>query len=342
MIKFFIFLMITVLSYFFVRWLRFLLQRSQIFDIPNDRSSHSIPTVRGGGLAIVGLSLLVVLGYAILSGDWLTSTVFILLAGVIAWLGWQDDVHSLSPKIRFLVQTIVAITTIVFLGYFKYLHIPLLGEIHIGVLGIPLTILWIVGLTNAYNFIDGLDGFAGGQAVLIAAGWIWISSSANGLPNPLAQWIALAIAASSLGFLPHNWPRADIFLGDVASTFLGYCFAVLPLLSLPNDGKPVLVGVVMVWAILLDTGITFFRRALKHEKLFAAHRTHLYQRWILNGMRPVWVNLSFYSFILIGIFLLWGWFNKLPAFPALIVIGLPVIWFVLSSLTKKWENDHCA
>jgi UDP-N-acetylmuramyl pentapeptide phosphotransferase/UDP-N-acetylglucosamine-1-phosphate transferase len=284
--------------------------------------------------------LLTVLGYAIFSGNWVECVAFIVMSGLIAWLGWQDDLHSLSPRIRFFVQTVIAIISVIFLGYFDFLHIPMIGEIHVGYFGIPLTILWIVGLTNAYNFVDGLDGFAGGQAVLVATGWIWISSSSGGLPNSLAMWISLAIAASSLGFLPHNWPRADIFMGDVASTFLGYSFAVLPLFSLPNNGNSVLVGIVLVWAILLDTMIAFVRRAIKHENLFAAHRTHLYQRWIINGVKPVWVNMSYYGFVLAGIFLLWGWFHGWPLFSALIIIGLPVVWFILNRLTRKWENDH--
>lgn len=336
-----IFLLLVVFSFFCVLWLLRWLKRSQIFDIPNDRSAHSVPTPRGGGMIIVITTILLVLIYTILNQTWLQGLVFILAGGVIAWLGWQDDVVSLSPKIRILVQTIVAIFTILFLGYFKYLTIPLIGEVHIGIIGIPLSILWIVGMTNAYNFMDGLDGFAGGIAVIVAAGWIWISSRQGILPNDLALWIAIAIAASGLGFLPHNWSPATIFMGDVGSTFLGYSFAVLPLLSLPAaGGDSALVGVVMLWAIILDTGLTFIRRALKHENVFAAHRSHLYQRWVLNGVKPFWVNMIFYGFSILGIFLLWGWNKPLPYFPILIIVGLPLFWVLVMSLTRKWEHDH--
>lgn len=335
-----IFLFLAFLSFFCVQWLHNWLKRSQIFDIPNDRSAHSIPTPRGGGIIIVVTTIIIVLIYTLLNRTWLQGFVFIVAGGVIAWLGWQDDVISLSPKVRFMVQTIVAIFTILFTGYFKYLMIPLIGEVHIGVIGIPLTILWIVGMTNAYNFIDGLDGFAGGIAVIIAAGWIWISSSQGILPNGLAFWIAIAIAASGMGFLPHNWSPATIFMGDVGSTFLGYSFAVLPLLSLPAGGEPSLLGVVMLWAIILDTGLTFIRRAVKHENVFAAHRSHLYQRWVINGVKPIWVNLIFYGFSGIGIFLLWGWNMHLPYFSTLILIGLPLLWIIVTSLTRKWEHDH--
>jgi len=335
-----VFLLLTTVSFLLVRWLIFWLQRSQIFDVPNDRSSHSVPTPRGGGLAIVVLTLLVVLVYAFINKNWLQCSVFIIMGGIVAWLGWQDDVHSLSPKIRFLVQIIIAILTIIFFDYFHFLTIPLIGEVKVGWVGIPLTIFWIVGLTNAYNFMDGMDGFAGGQALLIAAGWIWISSNGGALPNQLAFWIGIAIAASTLGFLPHNWSPASIFMGDVGSTFLGYSFAVLPLLSLPDGGVPVLVGVVLLWAIILDTGVTFARRALKHENVLAAHRSHLYQRWLIGGVKSVHVNLIYYGFVLLAVILLWGWFQKLTIFPALIVIGLPLLWIGLLLLTGKWEHGH--
>ncbi len=335
-----IFLLLATISFFMVRWLIFWLKHSQIFDIPNDRSSHSVPTPRGGGLAIVVLTLLVVLVYAIIHNAWLQCSVYILMGGLVAWLGWQDDIHSLTPKIRFLVQTIVAILTIIFFGYFRFLTIPLIGEVQIGWIGIPLTILWIVGLINAYNFMDGMDGFAGGQALLIAAGWVWISSKGGALPNQLTFWIGIAIAASALGFLPHNWPPASIFMGDVGSTFLGYSFAILPLLSLPDGGNPVLIGVVMLWAIILDTGVTFVRRAIKHENVLDAHRTHLYQRWLIAGVKGKYVNFIYFGFVLLALVLLWGWFQNWPLFPGLIVIGLPLLWLGLHYLTKKREHDH--
>lgn len=341
MIKLFpAFLLVAVVSYFGVRQLRIWLKKSKIIDIPNDRSVHSIPTPRGGGLVIVLLTFIVVLVFAIVKNQWDQIPVYLATSAVIAWFGWKDDVHSLSPKTRFLAQGSIAIITIVALGYFDYLTIPLIGEFYIGLIGIPLTILWIVGMTNAYNFMDGLDGFSGGIAVLIGLGWMWISTYQKGLPNETVFWISFAIASSSLGFLAHNWPPARIFMGDVASTFLGYTFAILPLLSGDKGGEPVLVGVVMLWAIILDTGVTFIRRVIKHEKVLAAHRTHLYQRMVTNGMNPIHVNLLFYFFTVLGVFLLWGWFNQFRIFPALIVIGLPLIWVIMSLINRRKENDR--
>ncbi len=341
MIKLFLaFLSITIISSLGVAQLRKWLKKSMIFDIPNDRSVHSIPTPRGGGLVIVIITLIAALMFAIINQDWSHSLVYLSMAALIAWFGWKDDVYSLSPKTRFFVQGSVAVITIIGLGYFRYLTIPLIGEFYIGVIGIPLTFLWIVGLTNAYNFMDGLDGFSGGVAILIGLGWMWISSYNLGLPNELVFWISFAIGSSSLGFLVHNWPPARIFMGDVASTFLGYTFAVLPLLSVEKGGEPVLVGVVMLWAFILDTGVTFARRIIKHENLLNAHRSHLYQRWVTNGIKPLYVNFIFYFFTILGVFLLWGWFNKIQLFPTLIVIGLPVLWIVISLLTSYKENDR--
>jgi len=341
MIKLFlVFACVTFVSVIGVNQLRNWLKTSKIYDIPNDRSAHSVPTPRGGGLVIVVLTLMIVLIYSILQNAWSQTLIFLPMAALVAWFGWRDDVQSLSPKIRFLAQGVIAVVTIIGLGYFRFLTIPLIGEVSVGVIGIPLTIVWIVGLINAFNFMDGLDGFAGGVAVLTAGGWMWVSSYSKGLPNELAYWISFAIAASSLGFLWHNWPPAKIFMGDVASTFLGYCFAVLPLLSSHENGEPVLVGTLILWAFILDTGITFGRRAIQHKQVFSAHRTHLYQRWVINGMNPLRVNFIFYFFTLLAIFLIWGWFNQIRLFPALIIIGLPLFWIFLIFLTHRKEHVH--
>ena len=116
------------------------------------------------------------------------------------------------------MQGIVAAISILGLGYFKVVTIPMLGELQLGVIGIVITFLWIIGLTNAYNFMDGIDGMAGGVALSAGIGWMWLASNMN---NSFAFWVALAITASSLGFLGHNWSPAKIFMGDVGSTFLG-------------------------------------------------------------------------------------------------------------------------
>jgi UDP-N-acetylmuramyl pentapeptide phosphotransferase/UDP-N-acetylglucosamine-1-phosphate transferase len=329
MIPILLFIALTVLSYLGVWIIRRYAERRQLLDHPNERSSHSLPTPRGGGLMIV----LLVTG----AGLWFVreaslsrNLVFILCAVIIAFLGWRDDTHSLSPRVRFAVQALVAAASIWGLGYFQSVTIPLFGVLELGVVGIVITFLWIIGLTNAYNFMDGIDGLAGGVAFAAGLGWVLLTSNIPYLENSFVFWIALAIAASSLGFLGHNWGTAKIFMGDVASTFLGYTFAVLPLMAANAEGDALMLGTLLMWTIIMDAGVTFIRRALKRENVFAAHRTHLYQRLVIGGyshakISMLYIVLTFLSMVLASE---WGDGNRFAS--VLILFGLPLIYYGLN------------
>lgn len=330
-----IFILLTILSSLGVYLIRRYAERRQILDHPNERSSHAMPTPRGGGLAIV----LIVTG----TGLWFASEaklnhtlIYILCGLVIAWLGWRDDVHSLPTRVRFAVQALVAAVSIYGLGYFKVVTIPLLGELHLGVMGIIITFLWIVGLTNAYNFMDGIDGIAGGVALSAALGWMWLSSN---MQNHFVFWIALSIAAGSLGFLGHNWSPAKIFMGDVASTFLGYSFAVLPLLSADESGDALMLGTLLMWTFIMDTAVTFIRRALKREKVFSAHRTHLYQRLVIGGYQHATISSLYIFLTLFAGILSYAWSRGNQIAPPLIFLGLPLIWILLSRHAARLNLD---
>jgi len=295
-----------------------------------------MPTPRGGGLAIVLIALGVGAGLWFASEAEINRTLIYILCGlVIAWLGWRDDVHSLPTRVRFAVQALVAAVSIYGLGYFKVITIPLFGELQLGVVGIIITFLWIVGLTNAYNFMDGIDGIAGGVALAGGLGWMMLASNMH---NALVFWIALAIAASSLGFLGHNWSPAKIFMGDVASTFLGYTFAVLPLLSTTRGGDALMLGTLLMWTFIMDAGITFIRRALQREKLFAAHRTHLYQRLVIGGYKHSSISLLYIFLTLLAGLLSYAWSWGQPYAPPLIILGLPLIWIFLSGHAKRLNS----
>jgi UDP-N-acetylmuramyl pentapeptide phosphotransferase/UDP-N-acetylglucosamine-1-phosphate transferase len=326
-----IFILLTTLSYLGVYLIRRYAEERQILDRPNERSSHVMPTPRGGGLAIV--VLVVVVG--IWSTDeegWSRSLVYLICGLVIAWLGWRDDVSSLSTRVRFALQGLVAAVSIYGLGYFKAVTIPLFGELQLGVVGVIITFLWIVGLTNAYNFMDGIDGIAGGVAFAGGLGWMMLASNAH---NPFAFWIALAIAASSLGFLGHNWSPAKIFMGDVASTFLGYTFAVLSLISSDQSGDALMLGTLLMWTFIMDAGVTFIRRALKRENIFAAHRTHLYQRLVIGGYSHAAVSTVYIFLTLLAALLAYAWSWGQVYAPPLIILGLPLIWILLSRHAKS-------
>ncbi|MBN8581399.1 MAG: hypothetical protein J0L96_12070, partial [Anaerolineae bacterium] len=252
-----------------------------------------------------------------------------------AYLGWRDDVHSLSPRVRFAVQGLVALASVLGMGYFKSVTIPLVGQLPLGAVGFIITLLWIVGLTNAYNFMDGIDGIAGGVALAAAFGWMFLAANTN---QHFVYWVALAIAAGSLGFLFHNWSPAKIFMGDAGSPFLGYPFAVLPLLSADEGGDALMLGTLLMWTFIMDAGITFIRRALKREPVFSAHRTHLYQRLVIAGYKHAPVSALYILLTLLAAALAYAWSWGQPYAPPLIIIGLPLIWLILSRYVSRLRS----
>ena len=266
---------------------------------------------------------------------WNRSLIYIAGGAIIAWLGWRDDLHSLSPRLRFIVQGTVAAISIWGLGYFKAVTIPMLGELQLGLIGIALTFFWIIGLTNAYNFMDGIDGMAGGVALSAGIGWMWLASNTQ---NAFVFWVALAVAASSLGFLGHNWSPAKIFMGDVGSTFLGYSFAVLPLLSSDQGGDALLLGTLLMWTIIMDAGVTFIGRLFKRENVFAAHRSHLYQRLVIAGYKHETVSALYIVLTLLAGLLSYEWSQGHQFAAPLIFLGLPLIWIILSVYAARFRK----
>jgi UDP-N-acetylmuramyl pentapeptide phosphotransferase/UDP-N-acetylglucosamine-1-phosphate transferase len=328
-----IFALITILSTLGVWIIRQYTERRRIIDHPNERSSHSAPTPRGGGLAIV-IVVLIVGSVAAFQAEpsRSPSLIYLVCGAVIAYLGWRDDLHSLSPRVRFAVQGLVALASVLGMGYFKSVTIPLFGQLQLGAVGFIITLLWIVGLTNAYNFMDGIDGIAGGVALSAALGWMFLATRTN---NDFVYWVALAIAAGSLGFLFHNWSPAKIFMGDAGSTFLGYTFAVLPLLSADAGGDALMLGTLLMWTFIMDAGVTFIRRALKRENVFAAHRDHLYQRLIIGGYKHATVSVLYIFLTLLAAALAYAWSWGQPYAPPLIIIGLPLLWLFLSRYVRS-------
>lgn len=326
-----VFLLLVILSYLGVWVLRRYTESRKILDLPNERSSHTAPMPIGGGWAIVILVLVTALFFR----QEITlnhALVYIVCAIALAWVGWRDDVRSLSPVIRFTVQGAVAAASIFVMGYFKFVTIPMLGEIPLGFVGILITFLWIIGMTNAYNFMDGIDGMAGGVAVAGGLGWMMLASNAK---TPFAFWVAFAVAASCLGFLGHNWPPAKIFMGDVGSTFLGYTFAVLPLLSSDKSGDALMLGTLLMWTTIMDAGVTFIKRLIDRENVFAPHRTHLFQRLVIAGYSHAAVSSLYISLTLLGGLLAYAWSWGQWYAPPLIIFGLPLIWVLLSNHARR-------
>ena len=329
-----VFLLLAVLSYLGIFYIRRLALHHQIMDHPNEGSSHSIPMPLGGGLAIV----ILVLGTSAWVADeisWKRSLIYIISGSIIAWMGWRDDVRSLPARFRLLVQALVAVISIWGMGYFKIITLQPSGELPLGIFGVVITFLWIVGLINAFNFIDGIDGMAGGVAFSAGLGWMWLAIN---LRNPFAFWVALAIAASSLGFLGHNWSPARIFMGDVASTFLGYTFAVLSLLSSDKSGDAVIIGTLLMWTVIMDTGATFAGRLIRGENVFSRHRSHLFQRLVISGYKHSTISSLYIILTLVAAYLSRMWLKGSVVAPLLIFAGLLLVWSLLNIHVSRRQS----
>ena len=255
-----------------------------LIDVPNERSLHSQATPRGGGIVVVatvltGLGVLVIGGI----GEALSGVmVFAVAAALVAGIGWRDDVRSLAPAVKFAAHFAAAIAAILTWGVFDRVQPPGTTGWSLPIaVAAPLTVVWLAGLLNAYNFMDGIDGLASGQAVIAGTVWMWVAGDAV----PLVGWLGLLIAAASAGFLCHNRPPARIFLGDAGSGFLGFAFAVLPLIAYAatGDARLPVAGAFVVWPFVFDTAFTLCRRLARGENIVRAHRSHLYQRLVLGG-----------------------------------------------------------
>ena len=290
-------------SYCGVAAIRRVAERRRFLDIPNERSSHTRPTPRGGGLAIVAVVLGGLWLYALLcpGAPWLPLLIFTSGAVLIAGISWWDDLHSLPVWLRFTAHGLAAILVILAFGYWHAVSWPGLGELPLGLFGILLSFLWIAGLTNAYNFMDGIDGIAGGQAVVAGVGWAILGWLGGQTPVSV---MGLLIAASGLGFLGHNWPPARIFMGDVGSAFLGFAFAALTVLAAQSNPVFVLAGIALIWPFVFDAVLTFTRRLCRGEKVWAAHRSHIYQRLVISGLSHGQVSCLYMGLALLG--LLWA------------------------------------
>lgn len=251
------------------------LKARAILDHPNPRSSHSMPVPRGGGIAVVTVILIgwVALGVA---ADG-TSTILTLAAAAVglAVLSWRDDLGHVSAAWRLAGQSAAVILVLattppgdVFQGLLPHaLNLVLIG------------VLW-VWFINLFNFMDGIDGLAGVEAAGIGFGLV-VVVAAGGLDKTMALF-GMTAGAAMLGFLRWNWPPAKIFLGDVGSVPLGFLLGWL-ILSLAASGQWAAALILPLYYIT-DATLTLFRRMLRRQPLWKAHRDHFYQLAIQRGL----------------------------------------------------------
>jgi Fuc2NAc and GlcNAc transferase len=251
-----------------------------VLDTPNERSLHATPTPRGGGFAIattfLTATLLLCLGGIVPVAE---AVALIGGGGAVALIGWLDDHAPQSAALRFSVHALAAIWALFWLGGIDavqfgahYVRLAWLWNV-IGVLGI---IWWL----NLYNFMDGIDGIAGGEAVSVCSGVVVLMALVG---TSSERTLPIVLAGSAAGFLIFNWSPARIFMGDVGSGFLGYVFAVMAIASEKDHAVPLTLWVVLSGVFIFDATVTLVRRMLHGERWYAAHRSHAYQRLVGLG-----------------------------------------------------------
>jgi UDP-N-acetylmuramyl pentapeptide phosphotransferase/UDP-N-acetylglucosamine-1-phosphate transferase len=291
-------------------WLarRYALHR-ELLDHPGERRSHETPTPRGGGISIV-IALLVascVLG-------WRQPQQIVLIAAftigllLVAGIGLLDDHRPLSPWLRLAVQGVAA-------GVFALGVAGTSGNLFLALVAFATVMV----LTNVWNFMDGINGIAASQAALVAAG---LSVVAGGIWS----WLALALVAACAGFLPFNFPRARIFLGDVGSGSLGFALAALLVIAFARHQGSWLLWLLPLSAFLVDSGLTLLRRIGRRERWWAPHTQHAYQRWAVRVGTHTTVTLAYAGWTILGL-LLAGW---LWSATAMQVTGFGLAWLAIT------------
>jgi UDP-GlcNAc:undecaprenyl-phosphate GlcNAc-1-phosphate transferase len=249
-----------------------LLRRMAVVDVPGGRSSHSVPTPRGGGAPIAaGLLVAVALAPAASTDE---GPAFLAGVGFFGLLGLLDDLRGLPPLLRLSLQAAASAAIAAALVAGTHLPFPLRA------LAVLALVPWLAGFVNAFNFMDGVNGISGAHAV---AGGLAYACLGEWRQDALMITGGLATAVGACAFLPWNAVRARVFLGDVGSYALGAALAVLAACAILN-GVPPEAAAGPVALYLADTGWTLQRRVRQGERWLEAHRTHVYQRWCDAGL----------------------------------------------------------
>lgn len=301
---------------------RYYALRRGLYDVPNARSAHRLPTPRGGGLGIAA-AFFISLIFLERTGALSAHVAYALLGGgaLVALIGWRDDHGHVAARWRILVHTVAAGWALFWLGgldTFPGLNVEL------GMLGAVLGVVGIVWLTNLYNFMDGIDGLAGAQALcagLGGAALLWWGGA------PELALVGFSLAAASAGFLIWNWPPAKIFMGDVGSGLLGFSFAVLALAGEKSGALPLLGWIVLLAVFVLDASFTLLRRMVHGEPWLHAHNTHAYQRLVQLGYSHLRVTRWVLALNIMILWPLMGWLWYHPD---------AALWVVLVTCVAGW------
>lgn len=288
-------------------------------DRPNYRKVHAKIMPRLGGLAIFGAFLI---GYFVLRPEDPTAPFIIIGALMIIITGVLDDMFEITAIAKILGQLIAA-GIVIYGGLdIDFIKLPFGGELDFGYLNIPLTILWIVGITNAINLIDGLDGLAAGVSSIAL---ITIAGMALMMGNTFVFSMAALLAISSLGFLFYNFHPAKIFMGDTGALFLGFMIAVLALMGFKNITViSLVIPIIMLGVPISDTFFAIVRRVRLKQPLSAPDKSHLHHCLLNVGFTHRQTVLIIYALaIMFGVAALI--FSQATVWGALLLIAVMLV-----------------
>ncbi|MCZ8132999.1 MAG: glycosyltransferase family 4 protein [Steroidobacteraceae bacterium] len=253
---------------------RYALHRGML-DVPNARSSHTVPTPRGGGVAIVAVALFAAaMSYAREESAALIAVAWFAGGGTIALVGYLDDRRGIAPALRFLVHLAAGVLVVVAVGGLP--RIPW-GDatVHLAATGWVIGVLAVVWSINLFNFMDGIDGLAAAQAAFVCVAGAALSLLGGA---EVRLTMPLVVAGCALGFLFWNWAPARIFMGDAGSGFLGFALALVALDLARGGGPSLWVWLILHGTFVVDATVTLVTRLRDGDRVWEAHRKHAYQR----------------------------------------------------------------
>ncbi len=323
-----------------VTWI--ILYYVRLLDHPNERSSHTLATPKCGGVGIVTCFLVGVGVSQLWGGTYQVGLrlLFSLLIPtvIVATISLLDDIHEISPRIRLVVQVVAALL-------FLYLGKITMQVGSVGVPGILLQsffwgacVLWLVGMANTFNFMDGIDGLAAGQGLIVAL-FFGVIQYERG--DYFIGFVSLVLLVACLGFLAFNFPPAKVFMGDVGSVSIGFTLAMLVLLALARKSGLVVIAeiLILMFNFVFDTATTLGLRLLKKENVFKPHKLHLYQKMIRCDFSHRTVTMTHYGMVLIqGIMLLL--FSQHMAVVAFVILSIQLVYATVVNKRYKQRQER--
>ncbi len=309
-------------------------------DIPDKRKIHKTPIPRIGGIGIFAGILVGIFATAFFTKDrWQLWA--LLPISLIALMGFVDDVKGLSFKIKFLVQIVASVLAVILVGAnLSHFNNPFGGGISLGIFGPILSILWMVGVTNAINLTDGLDGLAAGISA-ISAFTIAVTSARV---NVAATLVAISVFASSVAFLRYNFHPAKTFMGDTGSQLLGFTLALLAIkgASLSASTLSLAVPLLALGVPILDTVYAFGRRILGGHNPFLPDKMHIHHQLLSIGFSQVTAVLFMYAIsVLFSIIAItYKGAHELTAVAFYIIIGIVLISFLWVMRKRRAKNGR--